>query len=82
MPPPATSAATRNVVGLQTRTIRLQAKLPITQEDLVGRLAKRGIYVDRTAIARMENNTRFIRDYEILSIAKCLRVPISSLFPA
>lgn len=29
----------------------------------------------------MENNSRLIRDYEVVAIAKCLRVPISSLFP-
>jgi hypothetical protein len=36
---------------------------------------------DRTTVARMGNNSRFIRDYEIVVIAKCLRVPVASLFP-
>ncbi|MEQ2010543.1 MAG: helix-turn-helix transcriptional regulator [Limisphaerales bacterium] len=74
------TASPRNVIGLRIRSIRQKAKPPVTQVDLVGRLAAQGIYLDRTAIARMENNSRFIRDYEIVAIAKCLRVPISSLF--
>jgi hypothetical protein len=46
----------------------------------VGRLAADGLYLDRTAIARMENNTRFIRDYEVVAIARCLGVSVASLF--
>ena len=79
--PRSKPASPRNVIGPQIRSIRLQAKPSITQEDLVGRLATHGIYLDRTAVARMENNSRFIRDYEIVAIAKCLRVSVSSLFP-
>lgn len=69
------------MIGLRIRSIRKKSKPPVTQVDLVGRLAAKGIYLDRTAIARMENNSRFIRDYEIIAIAKCLRVPVASLFP-
>lgn len=78
--PRSKPASTRNLIGPQIRAIRLSAKPVVTQEDLVGRLAAHGIYLDRTAVARMENNARFIRDYEIVAIAKCLRVPVSSLF--
>lgn len=70
----------RNVVGPRIRTARLGSRPPVTQEDLVGRLAAGGLYLDRTAIARMENNTRFVRDYEIVAIARCLGVSVASLF--
>lgn len=70
----------RNVVGPRIRVARLGSKPPVTQEDLVGRLATGGLYLDRTAIARMENNTRFVRDYEIVAIARCLGVTVASLF--
>ncbi len=59
----------------------MQAKPLVTQEDLVGRPVTHGIYLDDTAVARMENNARFIRDYETVAIAECLRVPVFSLFP-
>ena len=70
----------RNVVGPRIRVARLGSKPPVTQEDLVGRLAVGGLCLDRTAIARMENNTRFVRDYEVVAIARCLGVTVASLF--
>lgn len=74
------SASPRNLIGPRIRAVRLAARPPVTQEDLVARLARLGVYLDRTAVARMENNSRFIRDYEIVAIAKCLRVSVASLF--
>ena len=72
--------APRNLIGVQIRALRLKQDPIVTQEDLAARLAVRGVFIDRTAIAKMENNARFIRDYEAVAIAKCLRVPIAALF--
>jgi transcriptional regulator with XRE-family HTH domain len=52
----------------------------VTQEDLAGRLAARGISVDQTAISRIENQTRYLMDYEIVALAKSLRVSVAYLF--
>jgi hypothetical protein len=38
------------------------------------------VYFDRSAISRMEKNERSIRDYEIIAIAKALKIPIAILF--
>lgn len=62
------------------RKIRLAQKIPVTQQDLAGRLAAQGITVDRTAIARIERCQRYVLDYEAAAIAKALRVPIGDLF--
>lgn len=70
----------KNILGKRIRSLRRTAKPSVTQEDLVARLAARGIYLDRTALARIENEDRFLRDYEIVAIARALRVPISTLF--
>lgn len=74
------SAGERNLIGPRIRKARLNNKPPVSQEDLAGRLAARGIYCDRSALSRMEAGQRFIRDYEIAAIAAALRVSIASLF--
>lgn len=52
----------------------------VSQEDLAARLAVKGIYIERSAISRMEAEKRFVRDYEAVAIADCLRVSIAWLF--
>ena len=70
----------RNVIGARIRSARLMQTPPVSQEDLTARLAVRGVFFDRSVIARMENQRRFIRDYEILAIADALKVPVEWLF--
>jgi DNA-binding XRE family transcriptional regulator len=52
----------------------------VSQQDLAGRLAARGIAVDRSAIARIEAGERYVLDYEVAAIAQTFRVPIEQLF--
>jgi HTH-type transcriptional regulator, cell division transcriptional repressor len=59
---------------------RLRQKPCVTQEELVARLAVRGVLMDRTAISRIEAQQRSLRDYEIVEIAKCLEVEVAWLF--
>jgi hypothetical protein len=47
---------------------------------LAGRLAARGITLDQTAVSRIENQTRYLMDYEIAAIAQALKVSVASLF--
>jgi transcriptional regulator with XRE-family HTH domain len=70
----------RNLIGKKIRVARLRARPRVSQEELAARLAVRGIYMDRSAIARMETQRRFIRDYEIIKIAACLGVKVSEFF--
>ena len=73
-------AAARNVIGARIRKIRISAKPTVSQEDLAGRLAIRGILLDRSAVSRIENQERYLMDYEIVAIARCLKVPVARLF--
>jgi transcriptional regulator with XRE-family HTH domain len=70
----------RNLIGERVRKARLACNPAVTQEDLAGRLAARGISVDQTAISRIENQTRYLMDYEIVALAKSLRVSVAYLF--
>ena len=70
----------RNIIGKRIREARMLGKPVVSQEDLAARLATKGIYFDRSAISRMEAEKRFVRDYEAIAIADCLRVSIGWLF--
>lgn len=72
--------AERNLVGRRIRQARLKCAPPVSQDDLTGRLAARGIVLDQTAISRIENQTRYLMDYEVAAIAKCLKVSVAWLF--
>ncbi len=51
----------------------------LSQDALAGRLAKKGISLDRSAISRIESRERYVMDYEAVAIAKCLKVTIGHL---
>jgi hypothetical protein len=72
--------AKRNLIGERIRKARLACKPPVTQDDLVGRLAARGITIDQTAVSRIEKQSRYLMDYEIAAIARSLKVSVGWLF--
>lgn len=53
---------------------------PVSQEDLAGRVAGKGVTLDRSAISRIESGSRYIMDYEIAAIARSLKVSTAWLF--
>jgi len=69
----------RNLIGPRLREIRLKQHPAVSQEDLAGRLAARGVTLDRSAIARIENSKRYVLDYELKALAAALKVPLSDL---
>jgi hypothetical protein len=69
----------RNIVGRRIREARLKCKPPVSQDDLAGRLAAKGVVLDQTAISRIERQDRYLMDYEVAAIAKCLKVSIAWL---
>ncbi len=52
----------------------------MTQEDLVGRLARLGITINQSQVAKIENGERPVLDFEVAAIAKALKVPVQALF--
>ena len=73
-------SAARNEIGKRVRQARLRCSPPVSQEDLAGRLAARGISIDRSAISRIESRERYLMDYEIAAIARSLKVSVGWLF--
>jgi len=70
----------RNLIGKRLREIRLAQEPAVTLEDLAGRLAARGVQLDRSAVGRIENLNRYVLDYELKALADSLRVEESAFF--
>jgi transcriptional regulator with XRE-family HTH domain len=70
----------RNVVGTNVRRIRMGQDPKVTLEDMAGRLAARGVQLDRSAIGRIENDDRYVLDYEAVALADALGVDVADLF--
>jgi hypothetical protein len=39
-----------------------------------------GIVIDQTAIPRIESQTRYLMDYEVAAVARCLKVSVAWLY--
>jgi transcriptional regulator with XRE-family HTH domain len=73
-------ATRRNIIGARVRQARLKSNPAVSQDDLAGKLAAQGILVDRTAVSRIENQSRYAMDYEAAAIARALKVSVAWLF--
>ena len=62
----------KNICGDRVREARQKQR--ISQSDLAARLQIEGVILERDCISRVEIGTRFVTDYEIIVLAKCLRV--------
>jgi hypothetical protein len=74
------AARKRNIIGARVRQARLKRNPAVSQDDLAGKLATQGILLDRTAISRIENQSRYVMDYEAAAIARVLKVSVAWLF--
>ena len=73
-------ATKRNIIGARVRQARLKRSPAVSQDDLAGKLAVQGILMDRTAVSRIENQSRYAMDYEAAAIARALKVSVAWLF--
>lgn len=69
----------KNLIGPKVRAARQNAEPPVSQDQLAGQLARRKIALDRTAISRIESQDRQVTDYELVAIAKSLKVSVDYL---
>lgn len=71
--------ASKNIIGRRVAEARRSFKPALTQDALSGRLALRGIQLDRAAIAKIENGLRHVLDYELKALAYALSVEVNWL---
>jgi hypothetical protein len=69
----------RNIVGRRVARARRSCSPALTQDALSGKLARLGIQLDRSAIAKIENNYRHVLDYELKALAEALGIGVNWL---
>ncbi len=62
----------KNICGKRVKEAR--QKQGLTQSDLAARLQIAGVIMERDSVSRIEIGTRFVADYEIAVLSKCLSV--------
>ena len=72
-----TADGRNNITGIKMKELRKALK--ISQRELSDRLQVVGLDIDKNAGQRIESGQRFVTDIEILTIAKCFNVTVSSL---
>lgn len=70
----------KNVIGSRVRIARRRLHPPVSQEDLSGRLAAKGITINRSGVSKIENGERYLMDYEIIALSKSLKTSVAWLF--
>ena len=69
----------KNIIGNRVKEARNSTNPAITQADLSARLEILGLKLDRVSISKIESGDRFVSDYEVLSLAKALKVSVGWL---
>ena len=67
----------KNICGKRVKEAR--KKLKLSQVDLAARLQVEGVIIERDSLSRIEIGTRFVTDYEIVALSKCLNISIDYL---
>lgn len=58
---------------------RLALKPKLSQDALSGKLAARGVTIDRAGIAKLETGRRYVSDFEVKALAAALGVTVGWL---
>ena len=66
----------RNIIAGRLRQARLVFDPPLTQDQLSGRLAAKGVSLDRVALTKVECGQRCVFDFEVPVMAEVLKVDV------
>lgn len=69
----------KNLVGKRVKKARLAQKPKLSQDALSGKLAARGVVIDRAGIAKLEAGSRYVSDFEVKALAAALKVSVAWL---
>ena len=69
----------KNLVGPKVKELRIQKKL--TQKNLAIQLQLLGYEFNELTILRIEQQTRFVSDMELLALATFFEIEIRELYP-
>lgn len=68
-----------NIVGKRVKKARMALKPKLSQDALSGKLAARGVTIDRAGIAKLETGSRYVSDFEVKALAAALDVSVEWL---
>ncbi len=63
-----------NLVGQRVKKARFGHKPRLSQDALSGRLAAKGVSIDRAGVAKIETGRRYVSDFEVKALAQALGV--------
>jgi HTH-type transcriptional regulator, cell division transcriptional repressor len=69
----------KNIIGPQLAAARKKHRPVLTQLEVAERSRQFGAELDRAAVAKIETGIRGVLDYELVALAKALRVSVQSL---
>ena len=64
----------KNIVGKKVREARHQFKPPLSQKELAAKLELDGWKISRGTLAKIEAGIRQVTDFEVMALAKALKV--------
>lgn len=62
----------KNISGKKLRELRIKSNL--TQQELAEKIQLEGVDISMKEISKIENNSRLVKDFELLAFAKVLNV--------
>lgn len=62
----------KNISGKKLRELRI--KFNLTQQELAEKIQLEGVDISMKEISKIENNSRLVKDFELLAFAKVLNV--------
>lgn len=74
--PKGSEISDRNIIAGRMRQARGAFEPRLTQDQLAGKLAARGIILDRVAITKVECGQRCVFDFELPALAEVLKVDV------
>ncbi|HMP82357.1 MAG TPA: helix-turn-helix transcriptional regulator [Verrucomicrobiota bacterium] len=61
------------------RWFRAKNRRPVTQIQLCAKRLKLGVFLDQGGLSNIEKGQRMVADFELVAIARCLKVSINWL---
>ena len=77
MKPRSSEPGTKNIVGV--KVVELRKKRGIKQKDFLAQLQVLGMDISATSLSRLEGQYRLVQDFEVVILAKALKVTTKDL---
>ena len=77
MKPRKSEPGTKNIVGL--KVVEMRKERGIKQKDFLAQLQIQGLDISPTSLSRLEGQYSLVQDYEVVALAKVLKITTDEL---